>query len=83
MSFTNVADTTTSSSSSQVRVIDSQGKTIMTLYNFNTNAVVKQWTYNEASNTNYNLNVADLKKGIYMLQVDREGHTKTTKIIIE
>ena len=83
MSFTNVADTTTSSSSSQVRVIDSQGKTIMTLYNFNTNAVVKQWTYNEASNTNYNLNVADLKKGIYMLQVDKEGHTKTTKIIIE
>ena len=83
MSFTNVADTTTSSSSSQVRVIDSQGKTIMTLYNFNTNAVVKQWTYNEASNTNYNLNVADLKKGIYVLQVDREGHTKTTKIIIE
>ena len=78
-----LADVMDTTISSPMRIIDSQGKTIMTLYDVNTNMVVKQWTYNEVSSNNYNLNIAGLKTGIYVLQVDRDNHAKVTKIIIE
>ncbi len=66
-----------------VRMIESQGKTILTLYDFNTTMVVKQWTHSEVSSNNYNLNLDGLNKGVYVLQVDRDTHSKVTKIIVE
>jgi hypothetical protein len=80
ISLSDVVDT---SVTSPMRIIDSQGKTLMSLYDFNTSILVKQWTYNEVTNNNYNLNIADLKRGVYVLQVDRDNHAKVTKIIIE
>ena len=64
-------------------MMESKGKTILTLYDVNNSMIVKQWKYNEVKNKNYNINVAGLKKGIYILQVDRENQAKLTKIIIE
>lgn len=65
------------------QVLESKGKTILSLFEVNTSALVKQWKYNESKNQSYNLNINGLRKGIYVLQVDRENLTKTTKVIIE
>jgi Secretion system C-terminal sorting domain len=62
---------------------ESTGKTIVTLYEFNTSLLVKQWTYKEMDSKNYNFNIAGLRKGLYLLQVDRDNQTTATKIIIE
>ncbi len=66
-----------------VRSIKSTGKTIITLFEFNTSMQVRQWTQNETSRKGYNYSVAGLRKGIYILQVDRDNQTATTKIIVE
>jgi lysyl endopeptidase len=66
-----------------VRSFESNGKTIITLYDFNTGVLVKRWMYKEIKSKNYNFNVTNLKKGLYVLQVDRDNQTRTTKIIIE
>lgn len=61
----------------------STGRTIATLFEFNTRKQVRQWTQNETSSKGYNYNVAGLRKGLYILQVDRNNQTATTKIIVE
>lgn len=65
------------------RSIKSTGRTIITLFEFNTSLQVKQWTQNETSSKGYNYSVAGLRKGLYVLQVDRNNQTATTKIIVE
>lgn len=45
--------------------------------------LVKQWKHNESNTQNYNLNINGLRKGIYVLQVDRDNQTNVIKIIIE
>ncbi len=66
-----------------LRSMKSTGKTIVTLFEFNTSMQVKQWTQNETSSKGYNYSVAGLRKGLYILQVDRNNQTATTKIIVE
>ena len=63
--------------------LNSTGATIVTLYEFNTSLQVRQWTQNETNSKGYNYNVAGLRKGFYVLQVDRNNQTATTKIIVE
>jgi hypothetical protein len=63
--------------------IDSKGKTIISLFDMNTSRLVKQWKHNEVKMAKYALDIAGLKKGIYILQVDRENITKLEKIIVE
>lgn len=67
----------------QLRVVESSGKTIMSLFEVNTNMLVKQLKHNESNTRNYNLNINGLRKGIYVLQVDRDNQTNVIKIIIE
>jgi Secretion system C-terminal sorting domain len=66
-----------------IRVLESKGKTIMTLFEVNTNTLAKQWTHPESINKNYNLNTNGLRKGVYVLQIDRDNQTTVTKIIIQ
>lgn len=66
-----------------LKIVESKGKTIMSLFEVNTNTLVKQWKHNESKIQNYHLNINGLRKGIYVLQVDRDDHTETTKIVIE
>jgi hypothetical protein len=66
-----------------LRPLPSKGKTIVSLFEFNSNMLVRQWTKNEVNSKLYNFSVADLRKGLYVLQVDRNNQTITTKIIIE
>jgi Secretion system C-terminal sorting domain len=68
---------------SPIRVLESKGKTIMTLFEVNTNTLAKQWTHPESINKNYNLNTNGLRKGVYVLQIDRDNQTTVTKIIIQ
>ena len=65
------------------RSLKSTGKTLITLFEFNTNRQVRQWIQNETTSKGYNYNVAGLRKGLYMLQVDRNNQTAITKIIVE
>jgi Secretion system C-terminal sorting domain len=57
--------------------------TKMYLYDFYTNNMVKQWTYNEKESTSYNLNIAGVKSGVYLLKMERDSKTTVTKIIIQ
>ncbi len=66
-----------------VRSIESGGKTILSLFEMNTSRMVKQWVYNETSGKNYQLNIAGLRKGVYVLQTDRGNQTRVTKVIVE
>ncbi len=72
-----------SSSSTPLKTVESKGKTIVSLFEVNTQGLVKQWKYNETQSLNYNLNISGFKKGIYVLQVDRDNQTNIAKIIIE
>ena len=66
-----------------VRSLNSTGKTIISLFEFNTSSLAKQWLRNEIDSKTYNFNLAGLRKGLYILQVDRDNQTITTKIIVE
>ena len=66
-----------------IRSVKSKGKTIVTLFDINTNLAVRQWTQNETNSKGYNFNVAGLTKGLYILQIDRNNQTVTTKIMVE
>jgi bacillolysin len=80
-SITNAATATINNT--PIKIIPSAGKTIMSLFEVNSNILVKQWVHNEASNLNYNFNINGLRKGFYILQIDRDNTATTTKVIIE
>ena len=63
--------------------VNSEGKTIIGLYDIYTGIMVKQWKYSESVNKYYNLNLSGIKKGVYVLQVDRDNQTKLTKVLIQ
>ena len=75
--------TTATVNTTPIKVIPSNGKTIMSLFEINTNLLVKRWTYNEVTNQNYNFNINGLRKGVYVLQIDRNNTATTTKVIIQ
>lgn len=66
-----------------IRSFKSTGKTIVSLFELNNNLLVRQWTQNEITSKILNYNIAGLRKGLYVLQVDRDNKTATTKIIVE
>jgi transcription initiation factor TFIID subunit TAF12 len=55
----------------------------MYLYDFYTNALIKQWKYLETKSSNYNLNIGGIKSGMYVLKMERNNKSTTTKIIIQ
>ena len=57
--------------------------TKMYLYDFYTGVLVKQWTFNEMKSINYNLNIAGVKTGAYVLKMERNNKTTSTKIIVQ
>jgi Secretion system C-terminal sorting domain/PKD-like domain len=66
-----------------IRSVKSGGKTVISLFEYNTNMLVRQWTKNEVSGKNYSFNIAGLRTGLYLLQVDRDNETTSEKLIIE
>lgn len=88
LTFSEQTDTSSTAKSggqnlSPARSIQSTGKTIISLFEFNTSLLVRQWTRNDITSKTLNYKVAGLRKGLYILQVDRDNRTATTKIIIE
>jgi Pregnancy-associated plasma protein-A/Secretion system C-terminal sorting domain len=66
-----------------LRIKASKGQTIISLFDANTSKIARQWKNTETKTMNYKLNITGLTKGIYILQVDRDGESKMTKIIVE
>ncbi len=66
-----------------LRSLPSKGRTIVSLFDFNSTALVRQWIRNEVTNKQYNFNITGLSKGLYVLQVDRDDETRTFKLMIE
>lgn len=66
-----------------VRKIESKGKTVVTLFEMNTSTISRQWSFKESATQNYNLNTNGLRRGVYVLQVDRDNETRVTKVIVE
>lgn len=83
VSITDVVDTTTSSAHAQSKASNTGGITKMYLYDFYTGVLVKQWTYQEMESTNYNLNIVSIKAGAYVLKMERNNKTTSTKIIVK
>ncbi len=83
VSITEVIDTTTSSANAQSKTSNTAGITKMYLYDFNTGVLVKQWTYQEMESTNYNLNIVGVKAGAYVLKMERNNKTTSTKILVK
>ena len=69
--------------SKQSLLSNSAGLTNMYLYDINTNQLVKKWTYRENSSITYRLNVAGVKRGIYVLRMERDNIAFVTKVILE
>lgn len=88
LAFTEAGDRASSQKSGEkvitaIRSLNSTGKTIISLFEFNSGYLARQWTKNEINNKKYNFNLAGLKKGLYVLQVDRDNQATTTQVIIE
>lgn len=62
---------------------NTKGITKMYLYEFNTNVLIKQWTYQEMETTKYSLNIVGVKSGYYLLRMERDNKTTTTKILVQ
>jgi hypothetical protein len=43
---------------------------------------MKQWVFNEADLMNYSLDVKELKPGMYVLKMERDGLSATSKILV-
>lgn len=66
-----------------VKTVKGKSFTNMFLYNLNTQVLVREWAYPDTQSNNYNLNIADIKSGIYILKIERNNETTSTKIIVE
>ncbi len=58
------------------------GNVLIELYNFNTAARQKQWTF-AGVQSQYDLNIAQVPKGIYILRVSVAGIQQSTKLVVE
>lgn len=61
----------------------SQGKTVISLFEMSSHTLVRQWISNEVNGKSYQHDLSGIKKGLYVLQIDRDNETITTKIIKE
>ena len=55
----------------------------MSLYDFNTGILIKQWNFKEMKTSHYDLNIAGVKTGVYLLKMERNNKSTSTKIIIK
>ncbi len=84
VSIKQVADTSASSKNSNALTYSNTSNiTKMYLYDFNTGLLVKQWSFQETKSNNYNLNIADIKAGAYVLKMERNNKSTSTKIIVK
>lgn len=58
-------------------------ETIISLYEINSNTLVKQWKYKDMTIEQFNLNITGIRKGLYFLQVNRANEISGTKVLIE
>ena len=77
-----VTDTTLSKAQT-LTTSNTSGITKMYLYDFNNGTLVKEWSYQEMESTNYNLNIVGVKAGAYVLKMERDNKTTSTKIIVQ
>jgi lysyl endopeptidase len=68
---------------SPLRKIASRGQTVLTLFEVNTTRPLRQWKFNETQNPRYNIGLAGLRSGTYLLQVDRDNVTRVTKLMVQ
>jgi lysyl endopeptidase len=66
-----------------LRKIASKGQTVLSLFEFNTNLPMRQWKFNETKGDRYNIPLAGLRKGTYLLQVDRDNQTQVTRVMVQ
>jgi len=82
--ITEVVDTTGKMAEEQkLTSSNTIGITQMYLYDFNTGILVKQWNFKEMKSANYNLNIAGVKSGVYLLKMERNNKSTSTKIIVK
>jgi len=81
--ITEVVDTTGKMAKEQKLISNTSGITKMYLYDFNTGVLVKEWTFQEMKSGSYNLNIVGVKQGLYVLKMDRDNKTTSTKIIVK
>ncbi|TAH06049.1 MAG: T9SS C-terminal target domain-containing protein [Sphingobacteriia bacterium] len=61
----------------------SKGKTVISLFEISSHTLVRQWISNEVNSKSYQHDLSGIRKGLYVLQIDRDNETITTKIIKE
>jgi lysyl endopeptidase len=66
-----------------LRKVASKGQTVLSLFELNTTMPVRQWKYNETAINRYNIDLTGLRKGTYLLQVDRDNQTKVIKVVVQ
>jgi hypothetical protein len=84
-----IADTTAANKASLVDKTQMSSESISTIevtkfsiYDINSGGLVKQWSYGESENIHYNISVAGIKAGVYILKMERKNKVAITKIII-
>lgn len=68
---------------SPLRKIASKGQTVLSLFELNTNLPMRQWKFNETKGQRYNMSLSGLRKGNYLLQVDRDNQTQVTRVMVQ
>ena len=58
------------------------GKTVFSIYSISTNQLMKQWVYSDADLMNYSLDVKELKHGMYVFKMERDGQSVTSKVLV-
>lgn len=77
------ATTSSEATTAQSLVSNSKGVTNMYLYDFNTGQLIKKWNYKENTSSNYSLNVSGVNRGIYVLKMERDNVSASTKVILQ
>ncbi len=77
------APTETQAAISPLRKIASKGQTVLSLFELNTNLPMRQWKFNETKGQRYNMSLSGLRKGNYLLQVDRDNQTQVTRVMVQ
>lgn len=83
ISFTDAAAEDRDAVIQPVQRMDSKGMTIFSLYEINSGSMMKQWKFNEVKTEHYNVNTGGLRKGVYILQTDRDNITTVTRLVVE
>jgi len=79
-----VPDTTITIVKAQsLATVTSKSETKISLYDINFGNLMKTWDYPENQSANYSIHLSGVPVGIYLLKVERNNRTATTKIKIQ